>query len=255
MIYRSSFCSSVSSVAIRNRCRRPFSADGRIMEFYDSQSGKTVQYTDQLNKHMIATKPLIDQSFKTIQIGTSIAQFSAFAASFNKTDGCLAPNWVAKPTYQEEYNVNTLREFIDNHKKVVNGVVLDCSDMASFNSLNMKDLVLLAKSYDLHVRLNVSCVDVGHTDDLQRDVYDMASYIGVLADLDVNCIMAIDNSMLPSGQHMYDRCDALLQITDEVYGLDCVGLPLMQRFGYFSPFAEMQAYALEELNVKNSLIV
>jgi len=211
------------------------------VDFYDSQSGKRISWSQGVQRHGILLsnkhKPA-DAQLSTIQLGESMEAFTAL-----QLKGVTPRAAALFAVVQAGDEVNAAL------KLGASGVCINLHGRG--NRQKSMALIQLARSLKLDVRCNLlNCFDY-RSSNANSQVLDLGILVGELADVDSSTIVLHDGD---AEIDIDAKKDALQLIHDELIGIDCVGVPIKQRFGYYSPNAELEQWVADELDIRHRLV-
>jgi hypothetical protein len=131
------------------------------------------------------------------------------------------------------------------------GISVDVQGRQSF-STTQKSVIQHARALnmDVHCNLTSSCFDWRGADNTHNDILDLTILVGDVADCDCTLIILHEDAQ---GVDIESKKETLQAINDEVLGVDCVGAPIKQRFGFSSRDASLEQWCAEVLHTKQRL--
>ena len=237
---------------------------GSLIDFYDSQSGRRIKYDKDAHfVHYICkagAKPLkpppaTQLSYTSVELSSDLPSFlralPAPASTASRGPIFTLGLCPGKEVAAFEALCSQLQPPFPEAPSL--GVSLFVPDLASLRRLDSSVLVT-AKRRGLHLRCHVPLPPLSHLPSLLP----LSALVAELADLDVDCIMLTEAGADDSGKRSSSSSsvigssnggaesiatDGLDAVLDELGGIDCAGLPIRQRLGFFSRDAGMLDHA------------
>ena len=211
------------------------SKDSKVVEFYDSQSGKNVLFTQQEQTHGVFVGKLFPKNITatTMQLGESIKAFEEL-----QLKGVPA-------SFREELfaQVQSIEDVSAAAKFSAKGVCVSVSlNQQEFDK--KKGWIQLARRLNLAVRCNLLEIDWAGEGSISK-VLKLGALVGNLSDLDVDVMILHDSVMT---EDVETRKESLQCVLDEINGIDCVGVPMKNRFGFYSKDSSLDSWVREEFN-------
>jgi len=208
----------------------------RTVEFYDSQSGKNVLFTQQEQTHGVFVGKLFPNNMKatTLQLGESIKAFEEL-----QLKGVPA-------SFREELfaQVQSIEDVSAAAKLSAKGVCVSVSSLNQHEFDKKKGWIQLARRLNLAVRCNLLEIDWAGEGSISK-VLNLGALVGNLSDLDVEVMILHDSVMT---EDVETRKESLQNVIDEINGIDCVGVPMKNRFGFYSKDSSLDSWVREEFN-------
>ena len=216
--------------------RRRFST---TLEFFDSQSGQHVRILQGVQRHAVFRRKFVASptSFATVQLGETTSAFEPILTGINGSVG-------------KYFSAVESAGDVDKVRKLAKGVTLQVNGLAGFSKVKEVIVRARAEKLDCHCNL-IDCFNFRDSQSTEKNALALSTLVGDLTDLDVGVILLhvdVDDASNEEGTR-----DALQIISDEVYGLDCVGVPLRARFGIYSANKGLEEWCQQELDSRNSL--
>ena len=223
--------------------RRLMSTVGSL-DFFDSQSGQHVRILQGVQRHAVFRQKVVaSPSFASVQLGETTSAFEAMLPTISGSKTC------------KYYAAVESAGEVDKVRKLAKGVTLQVSGLAGFSKA--KEVIVRARAEKLDCRCNlIDCFNFRDSQSTQKNALALSTLVGDLTDLDVGVIMLhVDDAATNGSSNEEGTREALQVIADEVYGLDCVGVPLRARFGVYSANKGLVEWCEQELDTRNSLEV
>ena len=246
--------------ALRRTLRGRSARLSTAVDYYDSQSGARIAFCQGVQTHGVVLVGkgegkgkglLIPSGLASLQLGNSPKEFATLLPAAPRSCPLFA-----KLSSSGSSSDDSAGAALAALAPVAQGVVLDLVGRNAFAQL--KPQIQRARQLKLAVRCNLhSCLDwAWDASNAHGHVLALSTLVGELADLDVGFIILHDPATDQSeGEAEGEEKEELLrQICDEVFGVDCVGVPVKQRFGFHSSTdARLDAWVQDELDSRNRL--
>jgi hypothetical protein len=222
------------------------------LEYFDSQSGQHVSFPQGVQRHAVfrsrnnftTTNPRTS-TFATMQLGDTTSAFEKILFQLGESVGPQLRLFAPVHSAADIDKVKLLNP-------LVRGVTVNVNKSTSFSVVG--DLITRARSQKLECRCNlVDCFDFQDSSQTHKNALKLATLVGDLTDIDVSVMILHLDAHASCDKNEENTHEALQAITDEVYGLDCVGPPLRARFGIYSSNEGLCEWATQELDVRNRL--